>query len=414
MRSVRNVGQGFFPLDEELELYPGAVLTPWLRESLVRLGTWMPFARSAKMLTWFTGVEISEKMARQITEEAGKALVSMEETFVKEIISTTPAAPKGGAVQLLSVDGCFVLLVGGAWKEVKTLTLGEVQPAQLEKGVKKVHSTNLSYFSRLADADSFTQASLGEIQRRGVEGAKVVCAVSDGATWIQGLVDEHCPQAVRILDFWHAAEHLAAAGKAVYAYDTPKFEKWFAAQRELLQAGKSSEVLSNLKLLSEETTSSEAKETINKEIAYLTTRTPMLAYDKFSALGYPIGSGSAESANKIVVQARLKGVGMRWAEDHVNPMLALRGVVCNDRWEQLWPQVRPSQLQARLTRVQLRLDRRRQTTRLGGLEMTNNPTLPQVLLLEPEPPPQTSTKLLPPLPPYSWKNPFLRRPPSKN
>ena len=42
----------------------------------------------------------------------------------------------------------------------------------------------------------------------------------------------------------------------------------------------------------------------------------------YQELGWPIGSGSVESANKGVVQARLKGAGMRWERSHVNPMLA--------------------------------------------------------------------------------------------
>ena len=43
-----------------------------------------------------------------------------------------------------------------------------------------------------------------------------------------------------------------------------------------------------------------------------------------------------ESANKLVVEDRLKGAGMHWAEANVNPMLALRNAVCNDRWEESW------------------------------------------------------------------------------
>ena len=37
-----------------------------------------------------------------------------------------------------------------------------------------------------------------------------------------------------------------------------------------------------------------------------------------------------ESANKVVVQARLKGAGMHWEPTHVNPMLALRTAACNE------------------------------------------------------------------------------------
>jgi len=46
-----------------------------------------------------------------------------------------------------------------------------------------------------------------------------------------------------------------------------------------------------------------------------------------------------ESGNKLVVEARLKGSGMHWAEHHVNPMLALRNIVCSRRWKEDWPKV---------------------------------------------------------------------------
>jgi hypothetical protein len=59
-------------------------------------------------------------------------------------------------------------------------------------------------------------------------------------------------------------------------------------------------------------------------------------YPQYRASGWPIGSGMVESANKLVVQARLKGSGMHWAPSHVNPMLALRSAVCSNRWEDTW------------------------------------------------------------------------------
>ena len=55
--------------------------------------------------------------------------------------------------------------------------------------------------------------------------------------------------------------------------------------------------------------------------------------------GYPIGSGSVESSHKSVVQARLKLAGMRWAPAHVDPMLALRNLICNGRWAGTWPNI---------------------------------------------------------------------------
>ena len=85
-------------------------------------------------------------------------------------------------------------------------------PPVLEEGKPVVHTHNLSYFSRLTDSTTFGHLALGEIQRRGVERAQRVAAVMDGAVWLQGFVDLHCPDAVRILDFPHAVGYLHAIG----------------------------------------------------------------------------------------------------------------------------------------------------------------------------------------------------------
>ena len=66
-------------------------------------------------------------------------------------------------------------------------------------------------------------------------------------------------------------------------------------------------------------------------LAYLAKRTAHMQYPTFLAAGWPIGDGAVESGNKLVVEARLKGSGMHWARPHVDPMLALRNIVCSDR-----------------------------------------------------------------------------------
>ena len=78
---------------------------------------------------------------------------------------------------------------------------------------------------------------------------------------------------------------------------------------------------------------------LNEPLNYLAKREAMLRYPQFIAAGWPIGSGVAESANKLVVQARLKGPGMHWQREQVNPMLALRNVVFNERWDENWPEI---------------------------------------------------------------------------
>jgi hypothetical protein len=50
---------------------------------------------------------------------------------------------------------------------------------------------------------------------------------------------------------------------------------------------------------------------MQEKLAYLHKREAHMHYPSYQEAGWPIGSGSVESANKLVVEARLKGAGMR-------------------------------------------------------------------------------------------------------
>lgn len=313
--------------------------TPLLAEGLVRLGTWMPFARAAGEMQYFYHVTVSGASVRRATERAGAAYVAVQEAEAARLQREVPEAPAGVDKQLLSVDGAFVGLIGGAWVEVKTLTVGEIQAPVLEHGAPVVHTTQLSYFSRVSEASTFTPQAWVETYRRGVAHSGVVCAVTDGAEWIQGFVDWHRPDAVRILDFYHAAEHVAAAGRAVYGEDTPAFHTWFDTQQQHLHTGNPEQVLTALRALLGLPLAEAARQTVADGLNYLQVRRSMITYAAFQQAGYPIGSGAGEACHKFVIETRLKGAGMRWAPAHVNPLAALRNVVCNDRWEEGWAQL---------------------------------------------------------------------------
>jgi hypothetical protein len=82
-----------------------------------------------------------------------------------------------------------------------------------------------------------------------------------------------------------------------------------------------------------------AVKTVTTSLAYLEKRAGQIRYADFAAAGYPLASGATESANKLVIEARLKGAGRHWAPAHVNPMAALRTVAASDRWAEAWPQI---------------------------------------------------------------------------
>lgn len=350
--------RGFFPLDDELALLPGC-LTPSAHEGLVRLGTWLPFAPAAALLGWFTQITVSESTAQRLTERAGEAWVARQTAAGARMEREVPDAPPGAAVHLLSVDGAMAPLVGGEWAEVKLLTIGTVGETIGNAGERVAQTTALSYFARMAEAEQFGRWARVETQRRGTEAAGVV-AVADGAAWIQGFVDLHRPDAVRILDFAPAAEHLTGAVQAVYGVATPACTAWLDRQCHALKHAEPADVLAAVRALGVGHAPESAVGTaVAASVRYLEPRLAQMQYATFRALGYPIGSGSVESGNKVVMEARLKGAGMHWARRHINPMVALRTIACNDRWEEAWPGIMDEQRTAHRQRgVARRADRR--------------------------------------------------------
>lgn len=375
MGSVLPVGVGFFPLDEELELLPGQ-LTPRCQEQLVRLGAWMPFSRAAAMFGDFTQVVVSEAYARRHTEEAGAAYVAYQTAEVERLERDTPAPPAGPDKLCLSADGAMVPLVHQEWAEVKTLMLGEAAPPVLEKGEPVVHVEAISYFSRLTDNHTFARLALVETHRRGVESARQAAAVLDGAEWLQGFVDFHCREAVRILDFSHGASYVNTIGQGVHGEGTPEAQSWLRAQLHQLKHAGPRDLLAELRGL---TFAHPENLDMADALAYLEKRAAQMHYPLFTAAGWPIGSGAVESGNKLVVEARLKGSGMHWARTHVDPMLALRNIVCNDRWEEGWAQIAVCQRhRARARQVAQR--QKRQAARQAHTLTVN----PQPVTLAPE------------------------------
>jgi hypothetical protein len=77
----------------------------------------------------------------------------------------------------------MVPLVGGQWKDVRTLAVGEVQPPRASADGPVIQTTQLSYCSRLTDSTTVADLALGELHRRGIARAGRVGAVVDGAEW---------------------------------------------------------------------------------------------------------------------------------------------------------------------------------------------------------------------------------------
>jgi hypothetical protein len=212
----------------------------------------------------------------------------------------------------MSVAGAHIPLVGGDWAAVQTLGLGVVQPPKVVKGETVIGTTEPSYVSRLTDSDTCQRLALVATQRRGVERAGPVGFVTDGSEWLQKFADPHRADAVRILDFSHAGEHLAAVRQASLGEGSQEAESWLQAQQPELKHGGRVKVLAEVQRLVAAQPESTA---LTTPLAYREKRTAPMQSPTFLAAGWPIGEGAVESGTKLVVEARLKGSGMHCRSD---------------------------------------------------------------------------------------------------
>lgn len=404
MVAVQNVGRAFFPLDEELGLQPGRY-TPRMQEAMTRLGGKLPFQQAADEIKAFWKTEISEPTVRRTTHKNGQASETVDRQAVEAIEAQIPDSPDQAERLVMSADGAFIGLTNGEWREVKTVAIGEFSTQwDAKKSELEVKSTKLSYFSRSYPAREFERYALGELHRRGLEQAKEVVVVNDGAAWIQSFIDYHCPKAVRVIDFAHAQSYVGLIGKAILGEETTDFKAWYRAKSHQLKHKPPNHFLSELAWFGQQAQTTEQEVAIERGLSYLSRRRKMIDYRHFRARGYPIGSGSVESSHKHVVHSRLKQAGMRWAEDHVDPMLSLRNLICNDRWAEGWQQVQTFRQEQRWMRRHIRQSR----PVLSPISIVSNPETRQPTTpLASTAANTTPRKQWRPPDDHPWRRPFL-------
>jgi len=329
------VGQRFFPLDRALGLLRGSY-TPQVQEAITRLSSRMTYGEAQEEVGLLWKVEISKGGMRHVTMCHGQ----VADALVVQLEATATAPTAQPEQMVMCTDGAMVQLTSGEWREVKTVTFGEFRPCWDARERKVVTRTDqISYFSRVEAMEAFSRSALVEWHRRGGENAHTVVAVQDGAQWIQSFIDYHCPQAVRVIDFAHAQEYMAAVGRAIYGAETDAFRQWYGRMSKQLGHQPPQRTVNELQLLQRQHPDHPETEAIELAIRYLQKRLPMIDYPHFRRRQIPIGSGIVESGHKVVMQRRMKQAGMRWAEANLNPMLALRLALCNQTWKTSWQEI---------------------------------------------------------------------------
>jgi hypothetical protein len=316
-------GQGHCPLDAALGLARDS-LSPGVRRLACRFGALLPFAEAADSLAAAAAVRMSASTVRAVTEAVG---ARREQELAAEITTAWAQGlpPVAAAPERLYVamDGVHILGTDGAGREVKVGVVVPVRTAgEMPRGAA-------SYAAGLEPAADFGRRVALEAHRRGVEQAGMVAVLGDGAEWIWHLADEHFPTATQIVDWFHASERVWALGRALWGEGTDQTTAWVEGQLARLAHGAAATLAAEWQTLP---CRGETAVVRDEQVTYFTHQASRMAYDRYRALGWDIGSGMVESACKHLIGAREKGPGMRWSAVGAQTVAAVRVLLFNNHW----------------------------------------------------------------------------------
>lgn len=171
----------------------------------------------------------------------------------------------------------------------------------------------------------------------GLEQAKQVVVLGDGAPWIWNLAAEHFPGAVQIVDLYHAKEHVWDVAHAVFGHGTAEASVWATHACSLLEQGQCEALVSVMAALPPiPPEPGQARSMPERAVDYFTTNAARMRYPLFRAQGMHLGSGIAEAACKTIVSTRAKRSGMRWTPEGLDDLLPVRTAVLNHTYDSLW------------------------------------------------------------------------------
>jgi hypothetical protein len=302
--------------DHPLAVSPGGFkISAFLQEQMCRLGSKMPFEEAAEELEAFLGIKINAKQIERLCHHYGEELnqINWREVYSDDVQVGIP------------IDQQFYILMDGsmlltrdqeqAWKEVKLCRMffDTDRIESISKGRNMISTSR--YLAHLGGHQVFSDQVLDVIP----PGYPPVF-IADGAKWIWNWVEDYYPKSTQILDFYHCKEHLYAFAKEYFTGNEASL--WVEAGIEKLKTEQVDGFLQELEQLPVGNKSLEKSR--NKLLAYLTNNKKRINYGKFIREGLLIGSGAIESANRDVIQKRMKLSGQRWTLQGAKQMLNLR------------------------------------------------------------------------------------------
>jgi hypothetical protein len=325
----RRCGTGQAPWDGAQGLTE-RLWTAGVKALVAQVAARMSYGETVELLGQLVGLRIEESSCEHLVAEVGARVRAREQAEQEQYLTGLAALTAGEvrARQYVSLDGSHAHL-DGAWHEVKTGVVYEGVPGA--EGVDV--AVRPRYVSAPEPAEQFGERLYVAAAQAGVEQAREVIVVGDGAEWIWNLAAHHYPQATQIVDYWHACQHLYALAERQYGESSVRGRRWAQQQCRRLRRDGPAPVRRALRRLRPATP--EAAEALRVERGYFTKHAARMQYPQFRRRGLMIGSGLAEAGCKVVVGHRLKQAGMRWTRRGADHILALRCLVLNRDYDRL-------------------------------------------------------------------------------
>jgi len=334
-------GSGFCPRDAFLQMGKFS-LTPGVLRMTASVAALVSFEESHSLLHELAGVEVNAKQVERAAEALGSEIAYYERVCLDqtgEIAPTMYLGLDGTGVPMRAseLSGRKGKQPDGSAKtqEAKVIAIWSAEARDAE-GKPVRDKGSVSYSAALESAamldtdlkrSDLAERVLREAARRGFTQAARCATLGDGAPWIWNTSTELFPQAIQILDRFHAKEHLSSVGKIIYGADTPPAKQWIQRRYDQLDDGKIDPLLKALDRHA-------AKyEEARKCADYVRRNRHRMRYAEFHAQGLCTSTGVLEAGCKIVVGTRLKRGGMHWTEHGANTIMALRCCKLSARFE---------------------------------------------------------------------------------
>jgi len=339
-----------YPADGLLGI-TGTSRSPGVQRQVARLGAKETFREVAEDLKELLNLTLSRKDAERIAEAVGADIETrdaLERKRIRALPPPPPESPKNIETMYIEGDGTGAPMVpwevqGRKGKQpdgsarTREVKLGCVfTQTTLDAQGRPVRDPASTVFTgAIEDAAVFGQRLYAEAVRYGLYSARRVVFLGDGAEWLRNLAETHFPMAVRIIDLYHAKEHVTALSKALFVKPLLAVryrEQWW----DLLDQG-------NIEAIIEQATRFlPAKREDNRdawrEVNYLDKNKEQMRYGTFREQGLFVGSGVIEAACRTIVAQRIKKSGMEWTVRGVNAIVALRCATQSRRFEDYWEQ----------------------------------------------------------------------------